>query len=51
MRQIEEVKTEIRELQNEMAIAIENGNMTEAYDMEKKIDELQKELFGLKSCQ
>jgi hypothetical protein len=51
MRAIEEVKSEIKQAQHEMMIAIDNSDVQEAYRLEKRIDELQKELFRLKTCE
>ncbi|NOS92484.1 MAG: hypothetical protein HOP30_11215 [Cyclobacteriaceae bacterium] len=46
---MEELKQEIIGLQDEMALAIDNGDVTHAYDLEKKIDELQKQLIRLQA--
>jgi len=48
---IEDLKIEIKSLQDELAIAYEGGESVEAYDLEKKIDELQAQLFRQKSAE
>jgi hypothetical protein len=43
----EEIEKELKELQQQMALAVEEGDVTLAYELEKSIDELQNKLIRL----
>jgi hypothetical protein len=45
----EEIEKELAELQQQMMLAVEEGDVTLAYDLEKKIDELQNRLIRLQA--
>jgi hypothetical protein len=43
----EEIEKELKELQQQMALAVEEGDVMLAYELEKSIDELQNKLIRL----
>lgn len=45
----EEIQNELTQLQRQMALAVEEGDVTLAYDLEKRIDELQQALLRLQA--
>ncbi len=46
-----ELELEIKALQDEMSLAIDNGDVLRAYELEKEIDELQRTYTRLKQGQ
>jgi hypothetical protein len=51
MNTIEDLKLRIRLLQEELSTAIEEGDLNEAHRLEYRIDELQNQLFRLKTTE
>lgn len=48
---MDELAKEIKALQDELSLAVDNGDVVRAYELEQEIDELQKMYTRLKDAQ